>query len=510
MGKISRQRRTEILKRAQQLRRQGQYEGWPVEQITAALLAELPELLVLEAWRLAYGWSRQQTIDAMTASAGADSLDLGLNPSMLCRWEHGTYRPSPQYASLLCEVYQVNPRQLGLISGNKSADRAHSPPGDSRPAQTPADHGLDLPWRQSGLLKLLGEEAHMLTRRRFAVISGTALTLHAWRLLDEPSPALAAAARDSGHVSQAMVSLVEDTVTRAQQLDDQQGGGSALGWVADQFRAVSRMLRHDSYDAWTGRRLCAALAQLAQTAGFMAHDSGRDGDAQRWYLIGLRAAHTANDHALVASILSLMSNQAAGRRQTNDALQLVSAAEQAAAQSPATVQALIAARSCLAYASAGDLSGFRRSRDQCLTKLALAQQRPYVPRWAGYASPTELDAIAGRGFVILARNIPTRRKSLLSDAEQLLHDRAFTDLEDIHQRSALRHGAWLAIAHAQAGDLPQAINAGRSALSRLPGVTSIGSIKLLRQLRADLTPRAPQEPAIRTFIADLDQQLPAS
>ncbi|GAA2096430.1 hypothetical protein [Actinomadura alba] len=348
----------------------------------------------------------------------------------------------------------------------------------------------------------------MLTRRRFAVITGTALTAHAWRLLDEPSPALGAATRDSGHVSDAVMSLVEDTVARAQQLDDQQGGGSALGWVVDQFRAVSRMLRHDRYDAQTGRRLCATLAQFAQTAGFMAHDTGRDGEAQRWYLIGLRAAHTADDHGLAASILSLMSNQAASRRETNDALQLASAAEQAAAQAPAVVQALIAARSGLAYASAGDLSGFRRSRDHCLTKLAMAKQPADVPRWAGYASPTELDAIAGRGLVMLAQRIPARRTPLLAEAEQLLYDRAFTDLHDIPQRSALRHGAWLAIAHVQAGDLPQAINAGRSALTRLPGVTSTGSIRLLRQLRVDLAPRAHREPTIRAFVNDLDQQLP--
>jgi AraC-like DNA-binding protein len=86
MVKISRQRRTEMQQRAQQLRRRGQHEGWSVEQITAAIRAELPEILALEAWRLAYGWSRQQTIDAMNALAGADTADqVGLNPSMLCR-----------------------------------------------------------------------------------------------------------------------------------------------------------------------------------------------------------------------------------------------------------------------------------------------------------------------------------------------------------------------------------------------------------------------------------------
>jgi hypothetical protein len=239
----------------------------------------------------------------------------------------------------------------------------------------PAEHRADLPWSQSGLTQYLEEWTDaMLTRRKFTAISGAALTVPVWNLLDHPAPSLASVVYDEAeYVTDPMMLLVEDTVARAQQLDDQQGGGAALNYVGDQFNAVGRLIRHASYGRPVGRRLCTALAQLAQTAGFMAYDgAGDDGLAQRWYMAGLRAAHTAGDRSLVASILSLLSNQAATRGHVNDGLQLASAAELAAANASNTVQALITARSCLAHAAAGDLSGLRRAREHSQAHLEAA------------------------------------------------------------------------------------------------------------------------------------------
>ncbi|WP_433501732.1 hypothetical protein ACQP1K_29285 (plasmid) [Sphaerimonospora sp. CA-214678] len=375
-------------------------------------------------------------------------------------------------------------------------------------AWVPADHRLDVPWDGAGLLQLLKEWPGMLTRRRFAAISGALLTRPAWQWFDH-SPPVIASTRGTGKVPGAVVTLIEDIVTKAQQLDDQQGGAAAA-FVADQFNCVGRVLRDESYDASTGKRLCVALAQLAQTAGFMAYDTRRDGEAQRWYLAGLHAAQAAGDRALAASILGLMSNQATTLGKMNDALQLASAAQEACADAPAAVQALIAARSGLAFAAAGDLTSFRRTRDQALTMFDRAQaQQDRAPRWAGYVNRTELDAIAGRSLVALARCIPARRAQLLLEAEDLLRDRALVDATSPYQRSALRHGAWLSLAYTQAGDLDQAVAMGRRTLARLPTVTSVRCVGLLRRLRDDLRPHANRVPEARNLVADLDRQLPA-
>ncbi|MFG3701600.1 hypothetical protein ACGF5C_27365 [Micromonospora sp. NPDC047620] len=363
----------------------------------------------------------------------------------------------------------------------------------------PADHAMDLPWDSNGLLSLVG--GPVPTRRTIIAVTGAALTAPAWAALQQPAPDLVATAGDGGPVSPPLLDMIDTVVAQAQQLDDNQGG-AARGFVNDQFAAVARLLRRASYNAAAGRRLAAALAQLAQTAGFMAFDAGEDGIAQRWYLTALRAAHTAAEPGLAASILALMSNQAADRGHALDALQLAAAAQESAATTPPAVRALVAARSSLAHAVAGDLTSYTRTRHDTLELLDTTPDTS-LPRWASYIDRTELDAITGRGLVVLAERVPTRRKQLLHHAGQLLHARAHTSPTDAPQRSALRHGAWLSLAHTAAGDLDLAVSTARLALGRLPAVSSVRSVALLLRLHDELAPAAPRSPAVRNLVNQL-------
>jgi hypothetical protein len=65
MAKINRARRAELQRAATQIRRDGQRARWSVERIAATILADLPDILPLEAWRLAYGWSRPETVASL-------------------------------------------------------------------------------------------------------------------------------------------------------------------------------------------------------------------------------------------------------------------------------------------------------------------------------------------------------------------------------------------------------------------------------------------------------------
>ena len=117
MVTISRARRAELARRAQDIRRHGQYAGWPVQRIATAILAELPQVLPLEAWRWSYGWSRTQTITEVTEFYRLHRLgDPQLNPSMLCKYEHGEILPGQDYVAALCGLYRADPVQLGLHS----------------------------------------------------------------------------------------------------------------------------------------------------------------------------------------------------------------------------------------------------------------------------------------------------------------------------------------------------------------------------------------------------------
>ncbi|WP_433531293.1 hypothetical protein ACQPYA_04060 [Micromonospora sp. CA-263727] len=126
-----------------------------------------------------------------------------------------------------------------------------------------------------------------------------------------------------------------------------------------------------------------------------------------------------------------------------------------------------------------------------------------APAWASYIDRTELDAITGRGLVVLAEQVPTQRRQLLRHAADLLHARAHTSPTDPPQRSAPRHGAWLSLAHPAAGDLDRAVSAARLALSRLPAVSSARSVALLLRLHDDLAPTAGRSHAVRDLVTEL-------
>ncbi|MFY1673937.1 hypothetical protein ACN27G_28960 [Plantactinospora sp. WMMB334] len=171
------------------------------------------------------------------------------------------------------------------------------------------------------------------------------------------------------------------------------------------------------------------------------------------------------------------------------------------------VRSLVTARSSLAHAAAGDLTGFYRLHDTTLELLDTVPDGP-SPGWASYIDRVELDAITGRGLVVLADRIPIRRKQLLRDASQLLYSRAHTGPTEPPQRSALRHGAWLSLAQTAAGDLDQAVATARMTLDRLSVVTSVRSVELLHRLRETLTNEDRRSRAVQELLRDLQELRP--
>ncbi|TDC77508.1 helix-turn-helix domain-containing protein [Streptomyces hainanensis] len=450
----------------------------------------------------------QEDIARELTQLGHQLDDRGFSPQITVsarqyrKWEAGEATPRAETRKLLAVYFGVPLAELGF-----SVDTAPARvvAGVDHPAlpqqQMTIDRAADLPWRNE-LPKQWAVE--MLTRRGFTAVTGAALTTPVWRLLDQPHPLLFAAGA-GGRVDEPLVALVEDTAARAQSLDDQEGA-AARGFVIDQFTVVARMLQRDRYDTATGRRLATACARLAQTAGWMAHEARQDPEAQRWYLIALRVAHASDNRALMASVLGLMTTQAATLGLTAESMQLAAAAQETASATPATVRALVHARSGLAYAAAGDLAGFRRARDETLALLdnATSAAEP-PPVWASYVTATELDAIAGRGLVDLAHRIgvSVRQRRLVAEAEPLLSPRAHDNAPE-SRRSSVRHGAWLALAQARIGDLDQAVDSGQRALSRLPDITSARIIGLFSELRTELASRR-RDPTVQPFVLQLGQ-----
>ncbi|GAA2679926.1 MULTISPECIES: hypothetical protein [Actinosynnema] len=340
----------------------------------------------------------------------------------------------------------------------------------------------------------------MPTRRTLLAASGAVL-LHAATGEGITGP-IARQASEHGRLTPDLLDAVEHAATTARHLDERHGGGAALTWVGDQITTLLHLLDTTSYDLHQARRLHTALAQLAQTAGFMAHDDAHDGPARRWYLIAHRAAHAAQDHALAASVLALMSNQATARGDHPTALALAQAADRAARTAPGLVRALVRARGGLAHAAAGDTHAALTAHEQA---HALLEADEPAPDWADYVDDVEIDAIAGRGLVALGRTHRPDTATLLARAVPLLSPRAYTDDHDVHQRSALCHGAWLGLAHARASEPEQAAEEVRRALRRLPEVHSTRTLGLLAALRTQLV--ATPTPQVNKAVQELDRHL---
>jgi hypothetical protein len=93
-----------------------------VSDICAEILKKVPEVLPLEAWRLAHGWSRARAIEEIAALYAEDGLERpGINTVMLCKWEHGHGQPGSVYNKVLCRLYGVSTERLGLQAPKRRA-----------------------------------------------------------------------------------------------------------------------------------------------------------------------------------------------------------------------------------------------------------------------------------------------------------------------------------------------------------------------------------------------------
>lgn len=166
-----------------------------------------------------------------------------------------------------------------------------------------------------------------LERRQFLPLSGAALpaTAHEWLVADPARIAAALGGRqaDAGVVADPTTTTTVDVLRR---LDDKLGGQAVYPMFVEQLRLIIRLLRHASYTQADGQALHGIAAELARLAGWTAQDAGAHGTAQRYYLVGLRAAHEAEAPGIGANILRCMATQACGLNDPHTAIELIRSA----------------------------------------------------------------------------------------------------------------------------------------------------------------------------------------
>lgn len=449
------------------------------------------------------GWTPRALARELNATFGPGTV----SPTAPYFWrDHGGVPRTPLPAMIACKLSD----RLGrLVTVAEIWD--HRAPNSSQ--MQLASAGMNHPWSVTGTRMVARDwlVGGLVDRRQFFAVSGKTLASAVSAYLVAELSSAAAVPPVPGDVDP-LIQQIEQSIPLLQQLDDAKGGGSSLGYVGAQLRAIALVLHEGGYTPAATHRLIVAMADLAQLAGWMAFDASQHGLAQRYFFTGLRAAHDAGYTAMAAHILADLSFQAASRGQHSDGITLGEAAQRHATRASAGVRASVGSRLAYAYAASG------RSREFDNTYLAacdtFAGRDPAKdPAWLYYMTPGHLDCQAGYALILAGRNHlasgDQAGRSMLRRGAALLrtgaHDRP---LGDASQRRALYEGAWLALAYTARGDLTGACDETRTAMMRLGPVRSPRSNNLLHQLSADLRHRT-RNPHVADLLPDLDRALAA-
>jgi tetratricopeptide (TPR) repeat protein len=355
------------------------------------------------------------------------------------------------------------------------------------------DPVLVAPWNHRGTVEsvVLLSGGGRVKRRTFLVLTGPALTApaHQW-LVHEPEPLVSGLA--GRRVSGELVSRFSAMVAELRRMDDVAGGGSVLAIAQQLFAWVAELLDRASYDERTGRALHIVLAELGQFCGWSAYDGGDYGLAQRYYVAGLRAAHTADDRPLGGHILANMANQAIRQGQPTEAVTFI---ETALAGTRRRATPALLAELHLRQAQA-----FAASRNTSACTAAISQARTHAeqlkpdddPAWLYWLDPTAITVNAGTCLLELGQ--PDQAVVLLDEgiaqfSAPFVRDRQLfvTQLADARARPGKQH------------DLNAAVGLGMESLDLAESLDSRLGAGHLLDLYLRLKPYA-KVPTVRDFL----------
>jgi hypothetical protein len=158
------------------------------------------------------------------------------------------------------------------------------------------------PWAPARTLENLGAliGSDMLTRREalaaaVSAAAGAPFVDPIARWLTMPTGSVEASTGTGGRVGAADVARIEESTAYFAATDADVGGGLSREAAVGQLKYAVDLMRYGSYTPTVGNRLLAAVAELAGMVGWMCHDSGMSGPAQRYLVYGLQAARESAD-----------------------------------------------------------------------------------------------------------------------------------------------------------------------------------------------------------------------
>lgn len=266
-----------------------------------------------------------------------------------------------------------------------------------------ADDGLDRPWTQEGTRSAIAEiiRRPLMDARTLTPLVGSALTRNAldW-LLQEPPPLREQL--DGARVSDTMLDVIDARIGDLRRLDDEQGGGQMLLDLAmHDLRWVGGLIKNGTYDTAAARRLHAATAELAQFAGWIAFDSGDHPEAQRLWMVALRAAHTVGDDLFGAHVLSSLGYQSVWTNHAEDAVVILRTGRAGIRRHRGRVYALLASRQARGHALLGQEREMQASLEAAAAAAANGAEAD--PKWSYWITDAVLTGDRGRSWLDVGR-----------------------------------------------------------------------------------------------------------
>jgi hypothetical protein len=362
------------------------------------------------------------------------------------------------------------------------------------------------PWAAGRTLDGLGTfvRSDMQTRREtltgaVTAMSGPALLAPIARWLGVPPGRLPGKDEGMRRIGPSDVEAIERSTRYFAATDAEIGGALSREAAVGQLKYAVDLAQHASYSDRTGNRLLAAIAELSGLVGWLCHDSGMPGPAQRYFTYGLQAARESTDPRaplLVVSILSDMAQVMKWLGRPNTAVRLH---DLAIDQLPSdrrrfnVLRAVLATKraenglcylgtSCLPEVqSALNLSGdlYVQADDEDRATAATMWHR------AIDMSEAELSAMASATYLVLARDNP----ALAAEVEQ----RTTHHLANVGEgqgRNVVFSHIRLASARFIAGEAEQACDDGDQALDAAAHITSAMIRTRLHELLTDTEPYA--------------------
>ncbi|MFD3355408.1 transcriptional regulator [Streptomyces fradiae] len=297
---------------------------------------------------------------------------------------------------------------------------------------------------------------------------------------DEPLPEPAKPGRQLGLSD---VDRIHATTSAFRRLDNEHGGALSRLAVVGQLQEVTHLARTCTFTEDTGRALFAAVAELASVAGWMTHDAGVHGEAQRYLLLGLQAAKQAGRHGagIGGHLLNCLARQANHLGHAEDALELVQAAQYGTRKlPPGRLRALLCSLEARCHAVLGDIAEMERATAAAEAALAADSGEP-TPSWAAWFDAAEFHVTAGVCEFLAAEHVPARAERAITLIAQGTGHRPAERV-----RSRAFDQIALARAYVRAGE-PEAADAATSTALNLMGSVSSSRVgDRLQELDAEL------------------------